>query len=80
MSRVLAALLSVTIAGGCAAARLKDRPGVLAGDQYHLTRDTAYVGRITVLDVRGDKAFARADERWVGVAWPPRAGDRAWVE
>jgi hypothetical protein len=38
------------------------------------------VGRITVLEVKGNKAFARADERWIGVAWPPRPGDRAWVE
>ncbi len=59
---------------------IEDRPGVLAGDQVHLTRDTAYVGRITVLEVKGNKAFARADERWIGVAWPPRPGDRAWVE
>jgi hypothetical protein len=39
-----------------------------------------YVGRIEVLDVRGDTAFARVDERWIGVAWPPQPGARAWVQ
>ena len=56
------------------------KDGLRVGDEFHLSRGGKYVGRINIIRVSKASAYGRADEKWIGTAWPPSQGDKAWTE
>jgi hypothetical protein len=72
--------IKVTNVGTFVAISVGSKDKVRMGDEYHLSRGGDYVGRIRIIRISKDSAYGRADERWIGKAWPPRQNDKAWGE
>ena len=51
---------------------------VRAGDLYHISRGSSYVGMIRITNVEKDSAVGTFDSDYSGPASPPQKGDRAY--